>query len=798
MADDKKYAPGAPGVEAKWTSSSKSGIGKAIGTPSNVAFSLSHGIVNEVYFPREDIACTRDMGLIITDGEDFFSEEKRDANHTIKMLKAGVPAYQITNACPGKRYQVVKEIITDPLRNTLLHQVRFKPNKKFSQSFHLYVILAPHLNDEGSHNSAWAGDYKGVPMLFAHNKGLSLALACSTNFLKRSVGYVGNSDGWTDIHDHKKMEWEYTNAEDGNVALTGEIDLSTGNDFLLALGFGRNPNEAASHAWGSILEGFDSCKKMYIQGWQNWLKGLNNVGGRNFKTSASVLRMHEAKSFPGGIIASLSIPWGEIKGDSFRGGYHVVWPRDLVESAGGFMALHAKTDGLRILNYLMSTQDPEGCWPQNMWLEGSAHWNGLQMDQVALPVLLTYKCYHEKAIDGKRLKRYWPVIKRALAFLVKNGPYTEEDRWEEEKGFSPFTLAATIAGLLAGADLADLNGEKKLANYCRETADSWNDQVEYWTYATGTPLAKEHGVDGYYIRINPFHDLAASELGDSTIDIKNHNNGNGQTKLTELICVDALALVRFGLRAADDPKIRNTVKIIDATLKVDTPYGPSWHRYINDGYGEHENGSPYDGTGIGRAWPLLTGERAHYEIANNNPEEAKRLLKTMDGFTNNGLLAEQIWDTTDIPEKDLYFGKHSGSAMPLTWAHAEYIKLCASVKQKKICDMPFQTQHRYLRQKKTAGFKSWRFQSRLTSIEAGKTLRIELMAHATVVWTDDDWATNNSVKTTDTGLGVYMTDITVQSDKPDKIEFTFYWDEAGHWENRNFSIAVSRTGSRDS
>lgn len=791
MSTDRSYAPGAPGIKPKWTSSSKSGIGKALNTVSQVAFSLSHGIVNEVYFPREDIACTRDMGLLVTDGEDFFSEEKRDTRQVIKMLKPGIPAYQIINTCPDKNYEITKEIITDPFRNTLLQNITFKANRK-SSCWHLYVLLAAHLDDKGNQNSGWTGEYKGVKMIFAQKDGLYLALACSANWLKRSVGYVGNSDGWTDISQHKEMEWEYTNADNGNIALTGEIDLSKGAGFLLALGFGQNPEEAANHARGSILEGFESAKKWYIDGWQQWMKGLGNVNGKYFKISAAVLRLHESKTFPGGVIASLSIPWGETKGDSTKGGYHVVWPRDLAEAAGGFIALKSENDALRILNYLMTTQKADGSWPQNMWLEGSPHWKGMQMDQTALPIILTWKCYHSKVIDADRMKRYWPVVKKAIAYLIKNGPYTNEDRWEEEHGYSPFTTATEIAALLSGADLAEANNENELAKYCRETADTWNDEIESRTYVTGTSLAKEHGVNGYYIRINPYRDIPASALGDKTMDLKNHKNGGGKIKIVELISVDALSLVRFGLRAADDPKILNTIKVIDAVLKVDTPNGPGWHRYNNDGYGEHENGDAYDGTGIGRAWPLLTGERGHYEIANGNIEGAKKLLKAMEAFTNNGLLSEQIWDTDDIPGKGLYFGEHSGSAMPLTWAHAEYIKLCASVKSKKVFDMPPQTYKRYVEQKTKSGHRIWRFSDKIDIISEAKYLRIEVMHDATVHWTDDGWETKNSTNTRDKGIGIFVADIMPKKENIDKIQFTFHWTESDKWENEDYSVAVEK------
>lgn len=700
-----KHAPGAPGVIPKWTTSSKSGIGKSLNSASQVAFSLSHGIVNEVYYPREDIPCIRDMGLLVSNGKDFFSEEKRDCVHKTKMIKTGIPAYKTNNTCKMKKYEIVKEIFTDPFRSTLVQRIQFKTKKSPSKFYHLYALLAPHLNGHGVDNKGWFGEYKGVPMLYAESDGLCLALACSSPWLKRSVGYVGSSDGWMDINKHKKMEWEYTHAN-GNIALTAEIDITRHKEFVLAIGFGKNSDEASNHARSSLLDGFDFLKYWYIKGWEDWIKDLKHLEAKNYKISAAVMRVHEAKAFPGGIIASLSIPWGETKGDDDKGGYHVVWPRDLVESAGGFLALHAYEDAARIVNYLMSTQAEDGSWPQNMWLEGMPHWKGLQLDQTAFPVLIIERCYRSKAIDDKRMKRYWPGAKKAILFLIEHAPYTEQDRWEEEKGYSPFTIAVTIAAMLAGADLAELNHEKELATICREKADEWNDSIEKWTYVTGTSLAKKYDVEGYYIRINPYHNIAADELEDREIDLKNHANGKGKTKISELVSVDALALVRFGIRAADDPRILNTIKVIDGLLKVDTPNGECWHRYNNDGYGEHKNGAAFDGTGVGRAWPLLAGERAHYEVAAGNVTGAKKLLKSMDAFSNDGLLPEQIWDMEDIPDRELCFGHPSGSAMPLTWAHAEYVKLCASIGGKKVFDMPLQTQKRYLKKKGMASSSS--------------------------------------------------------------------------------------------
>jgi len=796
---DSNNAPGAPGVDARWTSSAKSGLGKAFDDSSGVVFTISHGILDEIYYPREDLASIRDMEFLVTDGVDFFSEEKRDTTHSVKWMAEGIPAFKIVNTCKQKKYIIAKEIITDPDRETVLQRVKFKPGKKYKPSdFKLFLLLSPHINDKGGNNDGWLGDYKGVPMLFAHREGITLAVACFySDFIKRSVGYVGVSDGFTDVKQHKKMEWQYSEAHNGNIALTAEIDISKTQEFVIAISFGALQEDAAHHAWASLLDGFDVSKETYIEGWKKFQKQLHNVKsdrnaiGKHFRTSAAILNIHQSKKFPGGIVASLSIPWGETKGDNDRAGYHLVWPRDLVEASGGFLAMNSKKQVLKILNYLMATQEEDGRWSQNLWLGGMPHWKGLQMDEIALPIILVDKCFHNKQIEPDRLKRYWPGIKKALSFLLIHGPFTQEDRWEEEPGLTAFTLATEITALLCAAHLAEINNDKDMANYCRETADYWNGEIENWTYVTDTPLSNEVGVDGYYMRINPTSQKA-EEVKNNTIVILNRNEDNGKMHLWELICVDALALVRFGLRAPDDPKILNTIKVIDAKLKVDTPYGPCWHRYTNDGYGEDKDGNtfPQHGHGIGRAWPLLAGERAHYEIAAGNIQGAKELLKAIDKFANNGLIPEQIWDTDDIPEKELFFGQHSGSAMPLVWAHSEYIKLCYSIKQKKIFDMSPHTEERYIKKKIACPFVVWRFSWPCTIVPKGKNLRIETEAEAMVRWSADRWKTIQDTDTWDTRLGIYVADIELKETETDKIYFTFFWKKANHWENQNFSIGV--------
>lgn len=792
MTNQSKQAPGSPGHTPHWTSSAKSGICKAVNALSNVSVTISHGILNEIYYPREDEACTREMELIVSDGKDFFSEEKWDTAHATNMVPDGIPAYQIVNKSLQGRYRIEKKVIADPLRDTVLQKIRFVPLKGSRADYHLYVRLVPHLGNQGAGNTAWTGNYKGTSMLFAARNNLAVALCCSEPWIKRSVGFVGVSDGLTDIRQHKQMTWEYQRAENGNVAMVAEIDLSQEEEeFTLALGFGRNHIEAGHHALASITSGFDSAYERYVAEWQKWQKSLSPSWtlkddiGKFSSVSSAILRMHESKRFVGGTIASMSIPWGFSEGDSDIGGYHLVWPRDLVEAAGGFLALHSTKDALRIINYLAATQEADGHWAQNMWIEGRSNWKGIQMDQTALPILLIDLCRRHHAVDPAMIREYWRIVKKAVAFLTQNGPYSQMDRWEEEAGLTSFTLATEIAALLSAADFAESNDEPDIARYCRQTADHWNDHIEHWTYVTGTSLAKEVGVDGYYIRINPTRG-AAEGLKGHIINLKNHTGGQGAVPVNELVSVDVLALVRFGLRAADDPRILDTIKVIDAKLKVDTPYGPGWHRYNNDGYGEHGDGSPYDGSGIGRVWPLLTGERAHYEIAAGNFEKAAELLKTMESFASHGLFSEQVWDTRDIPERELLFGKHSGSAMPLVWAHAEYIKLCTSLKQKKVFDMPDHTGERYIQNKSQSGWEVWSFEHPCHRIPDGKYLRVELRASAVVHWSVDGWKTSIDTPTSDTGLGVHVADL--KAPDTQQISFTFYWQDAGRWENKDFKV----------
>jgi glucoamylase len=348
------------------------------------------------------------------------------------------------------------------------------------------------------------------------------------------------------------------------------------------------------------------------------------------------------------------------------------------------------------------------------------------------------------------------------------------------------------AAFLVAAEIADSMNEAQVATYLRETADIYNGSIERWTYVTATALAKQTGVDGYYVRIAPPEECEAATPGQGFVPIKNRPPGQSDAPAAFIVSPDALALVRFGLRAPDDPRILDTVKVIDVLLGIDTPSGPGWHRYNRDGYGEHDDGAAFDGTGRGRVWALLTGERAHYELAAGRAARAGDLLKTMERFANDGgMLPEQVWDAPDIVSRELIFGKPSGSAMPLAWAHAEYVKLARSLRDNRVFDLPPQTVERYLVKQVVSLRILWHFNHKCRAISAGETLRIETLAPAMIHWSGDRWSTTQDEHTQESGLGAHFVDLpTATLPAGSRVTFTFYWPQAARWEGVDFEVDV--------
>jgi glucoamylase len=414
------------------------------------------------------------------------------------------------------------------------------------------------------------------------------------------------------------------------------------------------------------------------------------------------------------------------------------------------------------------------------------------MDETALPILLVDLARREGALEAGGAQTYWPMVERAATFLVRNGPVSPQDRWEEDPGYSPFTVATEIAALLVAAELAEAASRRSAATFLRETADAWNASIERWLYVEDTELARRYDVKGYYVRVSDPDQADAASPCAGFVPIKNRPPDRSIAPAAAIVSVDALALVRFGLRTADDPRIVNTVKLIDALLKVDTPRGPAWRRYQGDGYGEHADGSPFDGVGIGRAWPLLTGERAHFELAAGHLHDAERLADAVEAFAGaSGLIPEQIWDAPDVPDRELYFGHASGSASPLVWAHAEYLKLCRSLRDGAIFDRPVQTVERYLAERATSTRVVWSPNNKLKTMPPGATLRVHTFAPARVHWGIDGWQSVRDCDTRDTSLGVHVTDLpTADLRAGSRVDFTFYRHDEQRWAGTDFCVHV--------
>jgi len=788
-------APGWPGIPARWTSSAKDGVGAALSEGSRVWFTISHGIVNEIYYPRVDQACVRDLGLIVTDGDAFFAEVKRDCDTVVERIEDGVPAFRLTSTHRGGRFRLINQVIADPRSDSIVLHVRLETSSK--TGLRVFSLLAPHLVNGGAHNNGQLSEYKGHGILCAVGDGTHLAMLGSPPFLARSVGFVGVSDGWQQLSRHRRLTDQYDTATDGNVALSAELAMGADGASVLTVGFGRTSAEAAYHALTSSLSPFETLLNDYSAGWRAWQAGLRTMerrahGQNMYRVSANILRAHETPTFPGGVIASLSIPWGFSKGDDDMGGYHLVWPRDLCEIAGGLLACGAHSEVRRILRYLRATQEGDGSWRQNYWLDGASYWGGVQLDECAFPMLLLDVARREGALGPPDLQAFWPMVKGAAGFVVRTGPRTKQDRWEENAGYTPFTLAVAIAALLAAAEIAEACDVEVLPALLRDTADAWNEQIEDWIYVENTPLARKAGVPGYYIRVAP--ESRETECPDvhGLIQVRNHEAGSGAIAADELISTDALALVRFGLRAPDDPRVLNTIAVIDRLLRVELPQGPGWRRYNLDGYGEKADGRPFDGVGIGRAWPLLAGERAHYALAAGKRDEAEALLATIEAQTSpGGLIPEQVWDAAPIPERELAPGKPTGSAMPLVWAHAEYVKLLRSLADGRVFDMPPHTARRYLAKKRTARCRPWREDSPALTVLAGQALRLDLPDESIIRYTRDDWKTQAEVATNDTGLGLHIAELPTAGIAPGgKLVFTWRRKADEVWRGRNFEARV--------
>ncbi len=739
-------APGQPGVAPTWTSSAKDVVGGSLG-PARLWFTLGFGIVTEIYYPRVDLPQIRDLGFIVADGKDFWVEVKRLGTYEVRLLAPGVPAVEILHRHP--RFQLRLRVTPDPQRDVFLVEATLSGDP----ALQLYTLLSPRLGATGEGNVAEIRRYRGRKVLWAEQGPYGLALLAADARQRdaigaASAGYVGASDGWQDFAAHGRLTWRHERAGPGNVALVAALP----REVVLALGFAATKQAAATLAVSSLLEPFTSVLLRQIADWQAWYAGANRRNPirweapeelrAQFLTSTMVLRSHLDKTYPGAMVASLSIPWGD-RG-SERGGYHLVWPRDLVQCATALLALGAEEEARNALRYLIATQREDGHWEQNQWLGGRPYWQGRQLDQTACPVILAVLLAERDALGGTEVGE---MIAAALGYLLRTGPVSEQDRWEESAGITPYTLACAIAALVAGAAFLPL----RLRWLALIVADFWNAEIERWLVVRGGRLAEQAGIAAHYVHLAPAAILRTPAALADPIPLHNQPEPRA-LPAAELVSLDFLMLVRLGLRRADDPLITDSVKLADALLKTDTPSGPAWHRYTGDGYGETETGAPFTGAGRGRAWPLLAGERGQYELAAGRDPLA--LLETMAAMAGKGgMIPEQVWDAEAIPRRYLFPGRPTGSATPLAWAHAEFVKLVISRHAGRAVDAPGAVARRYRARQRPGARSVWTPWAPIARMGAGTRLVVVLDRPARVRWSAG--AVSGERRTLRAGFGLH-------------------------------------------
>ncbi|MHB1678071.1 MAG: glycoside hydrolase family 15 protein [Sulfuriferula sp.] len=779
-------APSSNYSKPVWASARKDMVGSTLGT-SRLWFTVVQGIVSEVYYPRIDIPQLKDLGFIVADGHGYWEEVRQVPGYKLEYVQPGIPALTVHHE--HKRYTLTLKICPDPHRDVLLLDIELTGDA----DLRAYVLATPRLGGDAKNNCAWTDDWEGRPVLWAEQGPFGLALMCADTaglpcFGTRSVGSVGTSDLWQDFDRNGRMTWSFSETDPGEVALAAELPRRC----TLALGLGSSKEAAATLAWSALAQGFESAWQTQYADWSRWQKichwpvaldTLPVAAKHLLQVSASVLKVHQDHTFPGAAVASLSIPWGEYS--QSLGGYHLVWSRDLVETAGALLAMNELENTRAILCYLIATQQGGGHWLQNQWLGGKAFWQGIQLDETAFPVLLAAALQARGALADIPVR---DMVYRALQFILREGPATGQGRWEEDAGINTFTLSVTIAALVEGAAFLEGN-ERECALM---VADYWNARLEDWTWVENTDLARRLDVSGYYLRSVPSDELTHQGAKLEHVLIKNRSI-DPNIAAEDQVATDFLQLVRYGLRDAHDPRILASVAAIDKLLRTDTPSGLIWHRYNGDGYGEHEDGTPFDGSGCGRGWPLLSGERGHYALmAGEDPLPYILSMVAMTG--HGGLLPEQVWDTAPVPKYGLYPGKPSGSAMPLVWAHAEYIKLCLSYAQGHPVDRPAQTWLRYHGQRPKISYYVWSLKQRLHVLSVGKELRLLSHVPASVHWGTNGWQNIANAETENWGLA-YVASIPTNTLKAgETVEFTFYYTDTAQWQGEDFQIRIVARG----
>jgi glucoamylase len=679
-----RLAPGAPGQDAHWPTAAKQGFGSANSIRSKVWFTLADGGLSEVYYPTIDVPNVQTLQFVFVSADGKRIEtEADDTSHRIEVPDPRALIFRQVNTAKSGAYTISKTYVTDPERSSVLIDVGVQWNSPGVFKGSLYVYYDPSLNNSGMHDTGGRdGDW-----LVASDADKASALTSTSGFGEETNGYLGTSDGLTQLRRNGSLN-PFVGAANGNVVQVARISpllpAHPTGQFTLVLSFGRNPDEAIRNGQASLRKGFVATRREYELGWHAYTATLPSVEPkyqRQFNMAAMVLKALEDKTFRGATIASPSIPWGggPNANEPTISGYHAAWSRDLYQVATAWYAMGDRAAAGRALDYLFLVQQKaDGSFPQNSWVDGRPIGGGVQMDQIGLPIVLAYQL-------GRTDRNTWlRHIKPAADFIIQHGPSTGQDRWEEKPGLSPAAIAAEIAGLVCAAQLARVQGATASANAYLQKADEWAHNLDSWCATNSGP----YGDGNYYLRI----DENGNPNDGAKIEI---NSGGGTFDEREIVDAGFLELVRLGIKRADDPLILKSLAVVDELAKVETPAGAAWYRYNHDAYGERPDRESYDGrTGKGRLWPLLTGERGEYDLAKGDKARAVQRLNTMLAFANDGMMIpEQIWDGQRSSGS---FGSGTGSATPLAWSMAQFIRLAMNIKSGRNLETPQVVAARYL------------------------------------------------------------------------------------------------------
>ena len=733
VVENPQGAPDGPGALSHFGLARKDCLGTARNTTSKVWYTIANGVLSDVYYPTIDNTNVETLQYVVTDGSTFTDLQTRDMTYEVEPVHdSGGMACKVTASAKDGKYRIETRYITDPDRNTVLMRVEFKPKHA---GYRLYVRFDPTVNGNGGGGAGNGGadratidDSTGHPVLVsldpvtatnAANRDYAQAVYAALDgpFSDASSGFAGAaSDGLVQLDAAHTLTKTYVDAIGGNVVQTARVDLKRDGSAVLALGFGATQEEAVGTAEGSLDAGFHAALAPYTRGWKQYdnsltrprtekLRGLKSADRKRLEDeyylSANVIKASEDKTFPGAIVASLASPWGQAvsAGDpanTYFGSYREVFARDLYESWTGLVAAGDLSTARAATLFLFERQQlPDGSMPRNSLVNGKVAPDsfGTQLDETAYPILMAYQL----GLTDAAL--YADHIKPAANFVAAHGAAFGVERWEEQSGFSPSTIAAEIAGLVAAAELARANGDAASAAVWLGVADAWQRQVKDWTVTTSGPLAAR-----YFIRL--------SKTGDPNAAIS-YNVGNGGPTLDQRAIVDAgfLELVRLGELPADDPDIVRSLAVVDATIKSTTATGQGWHRYNGDGYGDRAgDGRPWapSGQGTGHLWPALAAERGEQEHASGDAGTAASLLLAMSRSASGvGLIPEQNWELPDLAPSPygtdptvasigFVNGEAAGSASPLTWSAASFVRLAAVLAADRNVVLPAATHSRYV------------------------------------------------------------------------------------------------------